>query len=201
MTTDGRAPDAAQAAQDSAIHDNWQQPSLDGLLALEVEAMPAFEVLLLDDLAAYLMGSGPVPPPYTVEHGSRIVSALLGAIVNSAHYQPQDCPAVTDSIALAREHVVQGAHQFAALGIAGLNQLTSRLIPAALGELELRKDAPEQQTCSLFYYALLAVASGPANVMNPAAADGVAHTYRAWDEVFGRGFMPPWRRTPPLVVG
>jgi hypothetical protein len=179
---------------DPQTPENWQQPSLDGLRALDVEAMPAFEVLLLDDLAAYLMGGGPLQPPFTVEHGSRVVSALFGAIVNSAHYRPQDSPPVTDEIALAREHVVQGAHQFAACGIAGLNQLANRLIPAALGELELRKDAPEQQTCSLFYYSLLAVGSGPGNLMDRDAADGVAHIFRAWDDVFGRGFMVPWRQ-------
>jgi hypothetical protein len=172
----------------------WQQQSLVGLGALTVETMPAFEVLLLDDLAAYLMGGGPVPPPYTVEHASRILSGLLGAVVNSARYEPEDVPVTTDEIALARLHVVRGAHRFAELGVTGINQLASRLIHAALGELELRKSAPEQQTWSIFYYALLAVASGPANLLDPDAADGVAHIFRAWDEVFGRGFVVPWRQ-------
>jgi hypothetical protein len=177
----------------SLTHQNWQQPSLEGLRALTVEAMPAVEVLLLDDLAAYIMGAGPLMPPYTIEHGSRVVSALLGAIVNSTAYEPGDAPTVTDEIALARGSVVQGAQQFAERGVDGLNQLAGRLIPAAVGELELHKGAPEQQTLSLFYYAMIAVASGPMNLMAPDAADGVAHVFRAWDAVFGRGFTVPWR--------
>jgi hypothetical protein len=177
----------------SLTHQNWQQPSLEGLRALTVEAMPAVEVLLLDDLAAYIMGAGPLMPPYTIEHGSRVVSALLGAIVNSTVYVPGDAPAVTDEIALARGSVVQGAQQFAERGVDGLNQLAGRLIPAAVGELELHKGSPEQQTLSLFYYALIAVASGPMNLMAPDAADGVAHAFRAWDALFGRGFTVPWR--------
>jgi len=187
-------PAHAAAQPPPAAPEDWRQPSVAGLSALTLDTMPAFEVLLLDDLAGYLMGAGPVPPPYTVEHGSRILTGLLRAAVNSARYVPEDAPEVTEDIALARRHVVQGAHRFAELGDAGINQLASRVIQAAVGELELRKSAPEQQTCSVFYYALLAVASGPENLLKPAAADGVARLFRAWDQVFGRGFTVPWRQ-------
>ena len=71
---------------------DWQEPSLRGLAALTIEAMPSFEVLYLDDLAAYLMGAGPLQEPFTIEHGSHVVSLLLGAVVNSAHYKPQHAP-------------------------------------------------------------------------------------------------------------
>ena len=180
---------------DSTPAEDWQQPSLQGLAGLAVETMPAFEVLFLDDIAGYLMGPGPLEPPYTVEHGSRIVSALLGAIVNSARYTPEEAPTLTPEISTARASFVQGAHDFAALGVDGLAQLVNRLVPAVVGELEIHKEAPEEQTRSLFYYGLLAVASGPSNSLDEDAATGVMHIFRAWDEEFGKGFIVPWRRS------
>jgi hypothetical protein len=173
---------------------NWQEPSLHGLARLGIEAMPAFEVLFLDDLAGYLMGAGPIEPPYTVEHGSRVVSALLGAVVNSAGYTPEREPEPTPRIVEARAAFVQGGHELAGKGTAGLAQLVNRLIPAVLGELETHKSAADEQTRSLFYYSMLAVASGPLNVLDQDAAAGVQELFLAWDGVFGSGFIPPWRR-------
>lgn len=184
---------------ESSSPTDWQQSSLEGLASLTVDAMPAVEVLLLDDIAAYLMGAGPLQPPYTVEHGSRIVSALLGAIVNSARFTPEQVPAPTPQITTAREQVVRGAHDFAARGVGGVNHLANRLIPAAIGELETHKDSPEKQTCLLFYYALLAVASGPRNLLDEDAAAGAMHVFRAWDELFGQGYLLPWRRAHDTV--
>ncbi|MEO9239911.1 MAG: hypothetical protein ABI418_17675 [Jatrophihabitantaceae bacterium] len=173
---------------------NWQEPSLRGLVALEFEAMPGFEVLFIDELAGYLMGAGALEPPYTVEHASRVVSMLLGSVVNSARFLPERAPELTEPIVEARAAFVQGAHDFAAKGGQGLAQLLNRLIPAVLGELEIHKDAPEEQTSSLFYYSMLAVASGPLNVLDQDAAAGVTELFRAWDEVFGSGYIPPWRQ-------
>ncbi|MGI8666759.1 MAG: hypothetical protein ACR2N4_12110 [Jatrophihabitans sp.] len=68
------------------------------------------------------------------------------------------------------------------------------MIPAVLGELEIHQQAPEEQTRSLFYYSILAVASGPLNLLAEAAAEGVQELFVAWDELFGAGFVPPWRR-------
>lgn len=174
-------------------HEDWRQPSLEGLTSLTLEAVPGFEILLLDDLAAYLMGSGPLEPPYTVEHGSRVVSALFKAIANAGSYSPQDEPAATAAIVNARTQFVDGAHSFAANGVAGLSQLVNRLIPAVLGELERNKEAPELQTCSLFYYAMLAVASGPKNLLTGDAADAMMDIFHAWDALLGDGFIVPWR--------
>jgi hypothetical protein len=176
---------------------DWQEPSLAGLAALRIEAMPAFEVLFLDDLAGYLMGAGALEPPYTVEHGSRVVSGLFAAIVNSMQYEPERFPEPTEGIELARKRFVQGAHDFAEQGAAGLAKLVNRVIPAVLGELEIHKDAAEEQTRSLFYYSLLAVASGPLNLLAEDAAAGCLELFQAWDAVFGNGFVPPWRRGVP----
>jgi hypothetical protein len=184
-------------ADTSPSAENWQDLSLAGLRAIELEAMPSFEVLLLDDLAVYTMGCGPLPPPFTVEHGSRVVSALLGAVINSARYTPTQTPVASRNMATVRERFVRGARDFAARGRPGLSQLVNRIIPAALGELEIHKDAPEDQTRSLFYYAVLAVASGPLNLLEEDAAAGALELFDAWDEVFGSGFVLPWRQEVP----
>jgi hypothetical protein len=186
-----RTADSLPAAQ------NWQDPSLAGLRAIEIEAMPSFEVLLLDDIAVYVMGSGPLAPPFTVEHGSRVVSALLGAVINSACYTPTKTPVASANMSTVRERFVRGARDFADRGRPGLSQLVNRIIPPALGELEVHKDAPEHQTRSLFYYTVLAVASGPLNLLAEDAAAGALELFDAWDEVFGTGFVLPWRREIP----
>jgi hypothetical protein len=172
---------------------NWQEPSLAGLKALELVAMPAFEVLLLDDLAAYLMGAGPLESPYTAEHGSRVISALFGALINSSRYAPEQSPPVSESMLAARERFVEGAHGFAELGTAGVAKLVNRLLPAILGELETHTGAPDQQAQSLFYYCLLAVESGPMNLLDPAAAEGSMELFAGWDRVLGDGLVLPWR--------
>ena len=172
---------------------DWQEPSLRGLAALTIEAMPSFEVLFLDDLAAYLMGAGPLPEPYTIEHGSHVVSLLLGAVVNSAHYRPESAPEPTEGIRVAREAFVDGAHAFAGRGPDGLVQLVNRLVPAVVGELEIHKAEPGTQTSQLFHYGLLAVASGPANSLAEECAQGLRQVLLAWDELFGGGLRLPWR--------
>ncbi len=175
---------------------NWQEPSLIGLRALDAAQLPGFEVLLLDDLAAYVMGAGPLVEPFTVEHGSRVVSALFGAIINSARYvpDPDHLPVETPAIATLRASLLDGAHALAAAGEPGLVTLVNRLVPAAVGELELHKDDPAEQTRSLFYYALLAVASGPMNLLSELAAEGAAELFLAWDAAFGNGLVLPWRQ-------
>jgi hypothetical protein len=183
-----------EMTDDSRSPEDWREPSLAGLAAISIEAMPGFEILFLDDLAGYLMGAGPLEPPYTVEHGSRVVSALFGAILNSAQYSPAEAPIVTAGVEAARARFVQGGHDLAARGPQGVNQLLNRLIPAVLGELEIYKAKPEDQTCSLFYHSLLAVASGPLNLLTEQAAAGVMEIFHGWDEQFGKGFIPPWRR-------
>ncbi|MCW2540634.1 MAG: hypothetical protein JWN95_2359 [Frankiales bacterium] len=174
--------------------ENWQVPSLAALRAVQLEQLPAFEVLLIDDLAGYVMGAGPLAEPYTVENGSRVVSALFGAMINATKYLPAQAPVPTEAMTSLRESFVQGAHAFAELGVVGLGKLVNRLVTAAVGELELHKDDPGEQTQSLFYYTLLAVASGPLNLLAVQAASGAEEIFLAWDRIFGEGMVLPWRQ-------
>lgn len=174
----------------------WQRPSLNGLASLTTESLPAFEIIALDGIAAFTLG-GNLKPPYTIQHGSRVASAVLSAAADSQQYRPAQQPEATDAIVGARAAVREGALTFAARGVPGLNQLVNRIVSAAVGELEIHKDAPEEQVRSLFFYSLVAVASGPRNTCSADAAAGVHEIFDAWDGVIGAGFVPPWRVTAP----
>jgi len=172
---------------------DWQRLSERGLAALSPDRLPAAELLFLDGLAAHLMGPGAPESPYTIEQGTVIVGHLLRALVDCSVLEIADSPPLTPEMSEARTAIVEGAHQFATRGVPGVKQLVNRFLAAAVGELEIHKDSAEAQTRSLFYYGLLAVASGPDNRLAPAAADGILEVFRAWDEQIGEGFVPPWR--------
>lgn len=74
-----------------------------------------------------------------------------------------------------------------------MKQLVNRFLAAAVGELEIHKESAEAQTRSLFYYGLLAIASGPDNSLSQRAANGIIDLFDAWDGQIGAGFVPPWR--------
>lgn len=173
---------------------DWQGQALAGLRTLTVEIMPAMELLYLDGLAAHLLGADAPEPPYTIEHGSTIVSLLLRALVDAPtvelDLQPSD---LEDASSVGRESVVDGAQRFAQRGGPGVHQLVSRCLAATVGELEQHKEEPEFQVRSLFYYGLLAIASGPENQTNEETSESVLAAFAAWDERIGSGFVPPWR--------
>jgi hypothetical protein len=74
-----------------------------------------------------------------------------------------------------------------------VTQLVNRFLAAAVGELKIQKASAEAQTRSLFYYGLLAVASGADTRLAQAAEDGILYDFKAWDGQIGDGFVPPWR--------
>lgn len=170
----------------------WQGPSLRGLGSLTSDALPGFEIIALDGIAAFVLGSA-LEPPYTIQHGSRVAGAILSAAADSSNYQPQQAPSTTPAIIEARASVLGGAHRFAARGAPGLTQLVNRIVSATVGELEIHKDSPEDQARSLFFYGMLAVASGPDNECSELAATGLQEVFAGWDGLIGAGFVPPWR--------
>lgn len=179
---------------------DWQSVAVAGLGQLSLEAMPAMELLYLDRLAAHLLGPEAPEPPYTIEHGATIVSLLLQAVKDApvvvADLEPGDHD---EPQGPARQAVVDGAHQLAETGALGAHRLAKRFLPAAVGELEQHKEDPEAQVRSLFYYGLLAIASGPANSASAETSDGLLAAFRSWDERIGQGFVPPWRITSPAT--
>jgi hypothetical protein len=151
------------------------------------------EILFLDALAVHLMGPDRPLPPYTVGHGTVVVGHLLRAVTDSALLTLEVCPGETPEITEARAAISAGAGAFAQRGGLGVQQLVSRFLAAAVGELEIHRESAEAQTRSVFHYGLLAVASGPGNRLTPAAGDGVGAIFRGWDALIGAGFVPPWR--------
>ncbi|KRA38958.1 MULTISPECIES: hypothetical protein [unclassified Nocardioides] len=173
---------------------DWQGQAVAGLSQLTPDAMPAMELLYLDGLAVHLLGPDAPAPPYTIEHGATIASLLLRALADAPVVELDLEPGDTDgATATARAAIVDGAHRLARSGGLGAQRLVKRFLPAAVGELEQHKEGPEAQVRSLFYYGLLAIASGPENQTNAETSDGVLASFRAWDERIGAGFVPPWR--------
>lgn len=181
--------------------ESWQVDGLAGLKSLTPTDLPSFEILYLDSLAARLLGSGGLEAPYTVEHGAEVVAFLLQATINASAYVPEQIPAPTAPMTLARQAVLTGAGELAARGLPGLAQLVNRVITAAVGELERQSGSPEEQVRSLFRYGLLALASGPANELAVTAAEGVDEVFSAWDDLIGAGFVPPWRSAVGATAG
>ena len=174
---------------------DWQMQALGGLKGLSVEAMPAMELLFLDGLAAHLLGEEAPVPPFTVEHGTAIASHLLRAVANAATVDlGPDSDEAAPGVQEARGAVVDGAHRLGNRGgPAGVHQLVSRFLTAAVGELEQHQEDPEAQVRSLFHYGLLAIASGPENKTNVETSEGVMAAFVAWDSRIGAGFVPSWR--------
>ncbi|TWP35600.1 hypothetical protein [Leekyejoonella antrihumi] len=170
----------------------WQAASIDGLASLTLETIPAFEIITLDGIAAFVLG-GSLEQPYTIQHGSRIASMVLSAAADSTRYQPEQAPPTTPAMEEARSSIQMGARGFAARRMPGLTQLVNRIVSAAVGEMEIHKESPESQVSSLFFYAMLAVASGPGNECSELTASGVREIFHGWDALVGEGFIPPWR--------
>ena len=172
---------------------DWQRLSRERLAGLSLDRLPAAELLFLDGLAAHLMGPEAPRSPYTIEQGTVIVGHLLRALVDCSMLEIEGSPKSTADISEARAAIVEGAHQLATRGVPGVKQLVNRFLAAAVGELEIHKESAEAQTRSLFYFGLLAIASGPDNRLAQPAALGIWEIFQAWDSQIGDGFVPPWR--------
>jgi hypothetical protein len=176
----------------------WQGQSVEGLARLSMDAMPALELLFLDGLAVQLLGPEAPEPPYTIEQGTAVASLLLRAVADSTGLDVGIEPGHEDeALAAGREAIVEGAHRFGTRGGHGVHQLVNRFLAAAVGELESHKDEPEAQVRALFYYGLMALASGPENQSNSETAESVLAAFHLWDERIGDGYVPQWRIVAP----
>lgn len=179
---------------------DWQSASIQGLERLTTDHVPAVELLYLDALAVHLLGPEAPEPPYTLEHGTAIVGLLLQAVANAPLVVPEleaDPAAGADEThdvsAVARAAVADGAQRLASRGGPGVHRVATRFLTAAVGELEQHAADPESQVRSLFYFGLLAIASGPENQTNAEVADGILAAFHRWDQRIGEGYVPPWR--------
>lgn len=173
---------------------DWQAQSVAGLKKLAVRDVPALELIFLDGLAAHLIGPDAPVEPYTIEHGTFIASLLLRAVADAPTRDIGPPPkGGVPAAAPARAEVVAGARRLGDRGGIGAHQLVTRFLAAAVGELQRYQGQPEAQVRSLFYYGMLALASGPENQANAETAEGVEAAFTSWNDRIGAGFVPPWR--------
>ncbi len=173
---------------------DWQTQSVEGLKRLTVRDVPALELIFLDALAAHLIGPDAPEPPYTMEHGTAIASMLLRSVADAPGRDIGPPPeGGVPAAEPARAAVVAGARRLGERGGIGVHQLVTRFLAASVGELERHRGEPEEQARSLFYYGLLAIASGPENQANAETAEGLAAAFQSWNDRIGAGFVPSWR--------
>jgi hypothetical protein len=187
-------PNPEPKSESNPAPGDWQTQSVEGLKRLTVRDVPALELIFLDGLAAHLIGPDAPVPPYTMEHGTAIASMLLRSVADAPNRDIGPAPeGGVPAAEPARVAVVAGARSLGARGGIGVHQLVTRFLAASVGELERNQGEPEEQVRSLFYYGLLAVASGPENKTNAETAEGLEAAFQSWNDRIGDGFVPSWR--------
>ncbi|TWP35612.1 hypothetical protein [Leekyejoonella antrihumi] len=176
---------------------NWEVPRLDGLASLTIEAMPAFEALAFDGIAALVVG-GSLEPPHTIEHGSRVASEVIAAVVRSPRYHLTQEPPITPAVRAARSALMTGAHDVAAGGVPALIRLVSRIVEASLDQFATHHESSRDQARSLFYAGLLATASGSRTTCSDLATAGVNEIFEGWEALFTVGLVPRFEQSTGL---
>lgn len=181
----------------SSTDEAWEHDIIRGLTALTASEIPALEIVLLDAVVEWLFSPSNPGVGYGEEHAGRLVSTLFSAIDASRRFAPAQEPAATEEIVAARARVVDGAHELAADGPAGVTLLVSRLMPAVLAELEGNAGERSKQARGVFIYLLYATSIGTRDEQDPAVLDGLAAAAAGWDGVLRGGYALPWRGPGP----
>ncbi|MGH3277197.1 MAG: hypothetical protein ACRDNZ_23070, partial [Streptosporangiaceae bacterium] len=163
-------------------------------LMLTGEDVAALEVLLLDELAAWIRSDANPGEGYSDRHGQAVAEALLSAVSRAPAFRPAQAFEPSADITAAREQVAAGAR--ALTFESGPATLTEQLMPVALRELGRNAGDPGAQICWLYYHALLALAAA-ADLEDPdAVMRGITATCTAWGELLQDGAVLPWRCSP-----
>jgi hypothetical protein len=168
----------------------WEADVISALAGLTEDHVPAVELLLLDQLASWVLSDANPQGDYDEVAGGVVISALLTAIANAAEFRPEREPAVSDEMALARGRFVQGAREYAEHE-SGIALLVTRLMPAAIAELSRNAGNVSQQIYWTFFYGLFVIASGVDGEQDPAVAQGVGMTFGEWNALMADGFKLP----------
>jgi tetratricopeptide (TPR) repeat protein len=178
----------------------WETNAITSLRNLKLEDTPGFELLLIDALARWCVSDSNPGRDYDEQHAAVAITALLSAVESASSYEGTIRPEATEEITRARTQVVAGAHELADTAN-GLTLLITRLMPAALGELTSHTGDPGAQVAWLYYYSLLAVASGRSSAVDEAVLRGLMASFDAWDALMADGFMPLGRPDEPVLPG
>jgi hypothetical protein len=168
----------------------WEPDVIAALAGLSEADMPAVEFLLLDQLALWMLSDANVAGEYDEVAGGVVLSALLNAVANAADLRPEREPVVGDEVALARGRFVAGAHEYATHQ-RGMALLVTRLMPAAVAELNRNVGNAAQQIYWTYLYALFVIASGVVGEQDPAVARGIGMSFSGWNDLIADGFKLP----------
>jgi hypothetical protein len=171
----------------------WEAKAIGALRHLSLNDMPGLEILLLDNLVAWARSADNPGHGYDEVHGELVVNALLSAVERAGSFRSSQAPPESADIVTARERTITGAHQLADADNA-LTLLTTRLMPAAIGELRRNAGQPAAQAYWLYYHSLLTLASGTGDKADDTAMRGITETFDAWNGLMAEGFVPSWRR-------
>jgi hypothetical protein len=179
-------------------------PEFDDVIAalrrLSLSDMPSVEILLLDEIEAWIFSDSNPGYGYSEKHAAMVSCALLTAVERAGSFRSVQTPAESEEIVKSREKVIAGAHELAEADD-GLTLLLTRLMPAATGELERNPGKPAAQAYWLYYYSLLMLAAGTSEAASVAAMRGIPATFDAWKGIMEDGFVLPWRRQQSIHPG
>ena len=170
----------------------WEDAIISALAGLTEADVPSVEILLLDELAAWILSPANPQGDYDEESGGAVISSLMNAIANSPQFRPDQEPSPTHETVLARKRLVEGAHALAAHD-RGIAFVVTRLMPAAITELTKHVGNPGQQIYWTYFFALWVIAGGVNGEQDEAVARGLMASFDSWDALIAEGFRLPWQ--------
>jgi hypothetical protein len=168
----------------------WEADVVAAFAGLTETDMPAVEFLLLDQLASWMLSDANSAGEYDEVAGGVALSALLNAVANAGDVRPERSPSVVEEVAAARRRFVVGAHEYAA-DDRGMALLVTRLMPAAVAELNRNAGNAAQQIYWTYLYALFVIASGVVGEQGPDVARGIGMSFSGWNDLIADGFKLP----------
>ena len=169
---------------------DWETDVISALAGLTEADMPAVEFLLLDQLAFWMLSGANTHSSYDDVAGGVVVSALLTAVSNVADVRPEREPVVGPEVAAARARFVEGAHEYAAHD-RGIALVVTRLMPAAIAELNSNVGNAAQQIYWTYLYSLFVIASGVVGEQDPSVARGIGMSFSGWNDLITDGLKLP----------
>lgn len=153
----------------------------DALGRLTRDDVPGMEFLVLQQVMGWIFSEDNPGAGYDRRHASLLGGALFAGLDDAATITLDDQPTETATIGRARDRLVEGAHELASHGEAGLDMVIEvRIIPAMLGELEPAADDRTLQGACAWAHLLYAIAMGERQDQDEQILAGFLESFDAW---------------------
>lgn len=192
---DSHASEPADETEGSESAEDWEIRMISYLANLAVEDLPSMEILFLNALGSWIFSSANPGDNYEEQHGGQVITALLEAAGQSSSFHPDQQPVSTPEIAAVRAEIANGAREIAAAE-GGLGMLISRLMPAAIGELNRLTGDPGSQSYWLYVYGMFMLAGGREGTQGNEPMRAIADTFAGWNTLMAAGFSAPQGLSP-----